>query len=90
MQIQTACAFVFQWKLKQKSDEDRDIDADLITINNFFAHLIKEKSVARYGNNKQLMPTFSPYEIYQYSDAMLKHLSKNALKNIEKTMLYSR
>ena len=36
------------------------------------------------------MPTFSPYEIYQYSDAMLKHLSKNALKKTEKTMLYSK
>ena len=46
--------------------------------------------MTRYGNNKQLMPTFSPDEIYQYSDAMLKHLSKNALKKTEKTMLYSK
>ena len=61
----------------------------MITVNNYFAHLVKEISVTRYGNNKQLILIFSPYEIYQYSDSMLKHLPKNALKKIEKTMLYS-
>ena len=80
----------FPMKIKQKSDADNDIDADLITVNNFFVHFIKEISLRRYGNDKQLVPTFSPYEIYQYSDTMLKHLPKNALKKIEKTMLYSK
>lgn len=42
-------------KIKQKSNVDNDIGADLITVNNF----IKEISVTRYGNDKQLMPTFS-------------------------------
>ena len=64
-------------KIKQKSNVDNDIGADLITVNSF----IKEISVTRYGNHKQLMLSFSPYEIYQYSDAMLKHLPKNSLKN---------
>ena len=70
----------FPMKIKQKSDEDNDIDTDLITVNNFFARLVKEISVTRYRSDKQLMPTFSPYEIYQYLDSMLKHLPKNALK----------
>ena len=52
-------------------------------------HLIKEISVNRYGNDKQLMPTFSPYEIYQYSDAMLKHLPEKLLNKIQKTLLFS-
>ena len=52
-------------------DNSADIDADLITVNNFFAHFIKEISVTNNGNNKQLIPSFSPYEIYQYSDSML-------------------
>ena len=39
---------------------------------------------------KQLMPTFSPYEKYQYSDAILKHLPKKALEKLQKTMLYSK
>ena len=43
-----------------------------------------------YGHDKQLIPTFSPYEIYQYSDTMLKHLQKDSLKKMEKTLLYSK
>ena len=37
-----------------------------------------------YGSNKELIPTFPPYEIYQYSGAMVKHISKNSLKKLEK------
>ena len=59
---------------------------NLITVNNFVAHLIKEISITKYGSNKELIPTFSPYEIYQYSDSMLKHLPKDALKKLEKTL----
>ena len=46
--------------------------------------MIKEISITKYGNDKQLIPTFSPYEIYQSSDAMLKHLPKDSLKKIKK------
>ena len=38
--------------------------------------------------DKELIPTFPPYGIYQYHDSMLKQLLKNALKTIEKTHLY--
>ena len=37
-----------------------------------------------------MIPTFSPYKIYQYSDAMLKHLPADALKTIKKTLLCSK
>ena len=74
-------------KIKNSSDKDDDIDADLITVNNFFVHLIKEISVTRYGNDKQLIPKFSRYEIYQYSDSMLKHLTKDSLKKLKKKAL---
>ena len=77
----------FPMKIEQKSDSDSDLDADLITVNNFIAHFVKEISAKRYGNDKHLTPTSSTYEIYQYSDSMLKHLPKGALKKIEKTML---
>ena len=39
---------------------------------------------------KELIPTSCPYITYQFSDAMLKHLPKDSLKRIEKTMLYSK
>ena len=39
---------------------------------------------------KELPPTFSPWEVYQYSDQMLKHLPEDDLKSIQKTFLYSK
>ena len=80
----------FPMKIKKSSNEAQDIDSDLTTVNNFFGHLVKEISVKKYGSDKERIPTFSPYEIYQYSDAILKHLPKDSLKRIEKTMLYSK
>ena len=32
----------FPIKILKSSDKDADIDDDLITVNNFFAHLVKE------------------------------------------------
>ena len=46
--------------------------------------------MTKYGSNKELIPAFSPYEIYQYSHGMLKHLRADELKAIEKTLLYSK
>ena len=50
-------------KIKKSSDNSSDIDSDLITVNNFFAQLLKEISATKYGNDKELTPRFSPYEI---------------------------
>ena len=79
----------FPIKIKKKSDNSSDIDDDLITENNFFAHWVKEISITKYGSDRELPPTFSPWEIYQYSDQMLKHFPKDSLKTIQKTFLYS-
>ena len=80
----------FPMKIEKKTKQNLDTDADLITANNLFAHFVKEISVKTYGSDKELIPTSSPYEMYQYPDAMLKHLPKDALKMIEKTHLYSK
>ena len=80
----------FPIKIKKKSDNNADTDEDLITVNNFFAHWVKEISITKYGSDKKLPPTFSPWEIYQYSDQMLKHMPSNALKTIQKTHLFSK
>ena len=69
----------FPMKIKKSSNTTTDIDGDLKTVNSFFALLIKEISVTKYGSNKELIPTFSLCEIYQYSDSMLKHFSKDAV-----------
>ena len=80
----------FPMNIKKSLEKASDIEDDLITVNNFFSLLIKEICKTKYGSDKELMPTFSPYEIYQYSDSMLKHLPKKALKKIEKALLYSK
>ena len=59
-------------------------------MNIFFAPWIKEISITKYGSDKELPPTFSPWEVYQYSEEMLKHMPKNSLKIIQKTHLYSK
>ena len=53
-------------------------------------HWVTEVSITRYGSNKELPPMSSPWEVYQYSDQMLKHLPSDALKTLQKTLLYSK
>ena len=77
----------FPMKITKKSNKALDTDNDLITVNNFFTHLVKEIIVTKYSSVKELISTFSPYEIYQYFDAMLKHLPKHALKKLKKKAL---
>ena len=53
----------FPIEIKKKSDNTADIDKDLITVNNFFAHWVKEISITKYGSDKELPLTFSPWEV---------------------------
>ena len=76
----------FPIKFRKLSHAAHNLDA----ANNFFAHWIREIDITKYGTNKSLIPTTTPKEIYRYSDSMLKHLPKNALKMIEKDLLYSK
>ena len=80
----------FPIKIKKKSNNSSDIDDDLITVNNFFAHWVKEINITKYGSERKLPTTFSPWEIYQCSDQMLKHLPKDSLKTIQKNFQYSK
>ena len=68
----------------------QNLDADIYAVNSFFAHWIRETDIMKNGTNKSLIPTTTPKEIYRYSNSMLKHLPKNALKMIEKDLLYSK
>ena len=81
---------MFPHENKKSSNESSNIDAELITMNSFFGNLMKETSITMYGNDKQLIPKLSPYEIYQYSDSMLKNLPKDSLQKLDKTMLCSK
>ena len=79
----------FPTKNKKKNNAAADIDADLIIVNNLYAHFVTKTSITKIGSDKEFIPTFSFYEIYQYSEGrMLKHLPMDTLKN-KKTLLYS-
>lgn len=69
-------------KMKKSMAVANNIDANMITFNDFFAYRIKEKDIARYGDNLQIVP-INTTDIYQYSDAMLKQMP-------QKSLLYSK
>ena len=72
----------FPVRFRKQTNITANLVATLITVKIFFTHWIKEINTTKYGTNKQLIPTTTPYEIYQYSDAMLKHMPEKALKKI--------
>ena len=80
----------FPIRFKKLSNIAHNLDVDIYPVNNFFAHWIREIDIRKYGTKNSLIPTPTPKEIFRYSDSMLKHLPKNALKMIERDLLYSK
>ena len=39
-------------KIRKATDDDTDIDTDFITVNNVFAHLIKEINITKHANDR--------------------------------------
>ena len=56
--------FAFPLQIRRASNEASAVNSNLITVNNLFAHWIKEISVTKYGANKELTPKTTPQEIY--------------------------
>ena len=75
---------------KKKTNSVNNTDATMMTINNFFAHQIKEINIKRYGDDLQILATGKSTEIYRYSNAILKYMLKDALKTFIKTLLNSK
>ena len=69
---------VFPLKIKKKTNVANDIDNTLMTVNNFFAHWIKEIDIQKLGDDHPILPTINTVEIYKYSDQILKHLPKDS------------
>ena len=74
----------------KKTNVANKILATEITVNNFFAHWIKEIDINCLGDDIPISPTTNTINIYKYSDVMLKHLPKKALNIIENNLLYSK
>ena len=81
---------VFPLKIKKKSNNANNIPSTAVTVNNFFAHWIKEIDIKRLGDDTPILPTTNTVDIYKYSDAILKHIPKDALGVLENDLLYSK
>ena len=76
--------------IKKKSNIANDIDDDLVTVNKFFAHFVKEVYIKRYGDDVRILPTNNTVNIYRYSDAILKPMLNDSLKTYDETLFDSK
>ena len=81
---------VFPLRIKKKTDDANEIDDGEITVNNFFAHWIKEIDIKCYGDDLPVLPLTNTVGIYKYSDAKLKHVEDDALEVLQYNLLYSK
>ena len=51
-------------QINKSTNTDNDIDADLMTLNNFFVHFIKEIDTRRYDDDIRMLPTNNPFFFY--------------------------
>ena len=65
------------------------MDDELITVNNFYGHWIKDINI-RNPDNVRILPTNNTVDVYQYSAQQLKYWPKDTLKTVEKTFLYQK
>ena len=75
---------------RKATNRAQAIDADMITGNNFFAHWIRDISIRRYGNDIAILPINTTFDIYRYSESMLKHFPDDVLATFQHELLYSK
>ena len=75
---------------RKKTNKANAIDANMIPVNNFFTHWIKDVNIKRYGDDIAILPINKTLDIYRYSDAMLKHLPDDVLATFQDQLLYSK
>lgn len=61
----------------------------MIMINSVLAHWIRETNIKRYGDDITILSLNNFIELFCYSEAMLKHLSRKSLETFQKKLLYS-
>ena len=73
-----------------KKSTDKTANVNVITVNNFFCHWLKEIDARRYPDDVRILPTNNTVEIYQYVAQQLKHLPSKSLDDIRETLLYQK
>ena len=65
---------------RKTTNKAQPTDDDMIPVNNFIAHWIKDLNIKRYGDDIAVLPINKTLDIYRYSESMLKHLLDDVLK----------
>ena len=73
-----------------KKDTTTQMDADLMVVNNFFGHCIKDIDIRLYPYNTIILPTNNSIDVYQYLAQQLKYFPETSLYTVAKTFLYSK
>ena len=67
---------------------DANQNVNVIKVNKFFCHCLKEINARGYPDDVRILPTKHTVEIYQYAAQQLKHLPKKSLDNITEPLPY--
>ena len=79
----------FPMAFRKRTNKAQAINANIIPVNSFFAHWIKDITVKRYGDDIAVLPINTTLKTYRYSKSMLKHLPDDVLATFQKDLLYS-
>ena len=72
----------------KNTNKTAQMDADLITVNNFFGHWIKDIDIRSYPDDTRILPTNNSVDVCQYSAQQFKYLPQLSLNTVQKTFLY--
>ena len=75
-------------QIKKATNKAQNVD--VITVNNFVCHWLKEIDARRYPDDVGILPTNKTVEIYQYAAQQLKHRPRKSLDDIRETLLYEK
>lgn len=56
--------FCFPLKFKSAANNKNNLDTTTVTVNNFFAHWVKEIDIKRYGDNIPILSLTNTVDIY--------------------------
>ena len=73
-----------------KKSTDKTADVDVVMVNNFFVHWLKEIDIRRYPDDVRILPTNNTVKVYNYAAQQIKHLPTKSLDDIKKTILYEK
>ena len=73
-----------------KKATNKAANVDVITVNNFFCHCLREIDARHYPDDVRILPTNNTVETYQYAAQQLRHLLKQSLDNIRERLLHEK